>query len=282
MKVLKIISTVFKQRTFRSETLLEGEPLLYSVGSQNFKTNKDIKSLILHNLKYEYLIDPGVDMDVLLVNNNVKNKFGNKFIRKLNNLKLPRGKLMTITRPSNNGWSYGAFSYAFNKFKNYYDYFIFIEDDAIMDRNGYARVAINKFKKNKRCGFVSFIGLNKKKYFDLNRQESFHAHNAIGLSSKKILIKVQNVNGSLPFYRGNNKDDYVRIIKDGEIKFTNIIYRLGYKLIEIDKKIKFFNFAYDLMRGLKVPRSYSNMYVLKKFFMLSFFYKFFRNQIGKN
>ena len=271
MKVLKIISTVFKKRTFRNETLLEGEPLLYTVGSQNFKTNKDIKNLILYNLKYEHLIDPGVDMDVLLVNNNVKNKFGNKFIRKLNNRKLPRGKLMTITRPSNNGWSYGAFNYAFNKFKNYYDYFIFIEDDAILDKNEYARIAINKFNKSKRCGFVSFIGLNKKKYFNLNKKESFHAHNAIGLSSKKILIKVQNINGCLPFYSGNNKVDYVRIIKDGEIRFTNIIYRLGYKLIEIDKNIKFFNFAYDLMRGLKVPRSYSNVYALKKFFILIFF-----------
>ena len=46
MKAVKIIGTVFSPRTLREETELEGDPLIYSMGSQNFQSVEDIKNLI--------------------------------------------------------------------------------------------------------------------------------------------------------------------------------------------------------------------------------------------
>lgn len=254
MKILKIISTVCKPRTVRENTTLEGEPLLYCVGSQNFVKDEDIKKLIIFNIEYENKINPGVNQDVAIINNNVNNKSFNKFLDRFSNNRTNWGKIKVVHRSSNAGWSYGSFSYGFDLFKDYYDYFIFIEDDTIFDRPYYTYDAIKKFESTNKCGFVSIVGINQKSYFNLNKNQSFCAHNGIGLTSKKILMHVKKNNKHLPYCDEIKSNNYENIIKYGEIEFTNIIHRLGYNLVNIDENIKYFNFAYDLMRNLKVPK----------------------------
>lgn len=253
MKSVKIISTVFASRSYREKTIQEGVPLIYSVGSQNFQTNDDIKKLIELNISEEIKTDPGTDLDLAIVNNNVDNEEGNLFLNKYNGVKLKRGKVKVIHRPNNLGWSFGAYSYGFKILKNNYDYFIFSEDDTIINRNFYAIDAIEKFNEIKNCGFVAFIGINYKKYFNLSKNDCVHAHGGVGLSSKNVLIKIEEKNKELPYYKGLDTNNYLEIIKSGEIKFTNIIHKNKFQLININNNIKYFDFAYDLMRGLKIP-----------------------------
>ena len=253
MKAVKIIGTVFSPRTLREETELEGDPLIYSMGSQNFQSVEDIKNLIKLIISEEEKTDPGMDLDLAIVNNDIGNKDANSFLDKFHGRKLKRGKVLIIHKPDNKGWTYGAYNFGFNKLKDLYDFFIFTEDDTLINKNNYAIDAVNKFKSIKECGFVAFIGINYKQYFKLNLDDCIHAHSGAGLSSKSVLETIQKINGNLPYYDGPDTNDYIKVIKAGEIKFTNLIHKNNFKLVNISENIKYFDFAYDLMRGLKVP-----------------------------
>ena len=249
MKIVKIIATSFFPRSIRENTILAGNPPAYSLHSQNFKNSEEIKKLILFNIQKENECNPGLPVDLVFVNNNVGNEEGNKFIDTLVNKKLKNGKIKVIQN-NNIGWSYGAFSKGFETFKDKYDYFIFTEDDVIIAKDDYAKISLETFQKTHNCGFVSYWGISyiHKK---LSKDEYIHAHGASGFSSKKILEKIFEKYGKLPHSNSTDKKDYKNIIVDGEIKFTNVIHNMGYKLIE--SPIKLFNPAYDLMRGIEKP-----------------------------
>ncbi len=253
MKTVKIIGTVFSPRSLREETELEGDPLIYSMGSQNFQSVDDIKNLIKLIISEEEKTDPGMDLDLAIVNNNVGNIEANSFLDQYDGKKIKNGKVIILHKPNNNGWTYGAYNYGFNKLKENYDYFIFTEDDTLINRNNYAIDAVNKFNSIENCGFVAFIGINYKQYFKLKLDDCIHAHSGAGLSSKYVLETIQNINGNLPFYDGPDTKNYIKVIKAGEINFTNLIHKNNFKLVNISEDIKYFDFAYDLMRGIKVP-----------------------------
>ena len=274
LKTVKIISTVFNSRSVRMNTLIEGEPLLFCVGSQNFTTTKDIKNLINLNVEVEKKTDPGTNLDLVFVNNDVGNIEGNQFLNEFNGIKIPKGSIKILHRKSNKGWSYGAYSYGFEMLIDKYDYFIFTEDDTLINRKNYALDAINYFKKIKNCGFIAYVGLNYKKYFDLTKTDSIHAHGGIGLSSNDVLKKIKHDHGQLPYYNGSFKDEYSKIIKYGEIKFTNIIYKNGFKLINLSDEVKYFDFSYDYLRGKSVPLKRN---LKKKFTAFLNRNKFFKN-----
>ena len=63
-----------------------------------------------------------MNRDLIIVNSDVGSEQGNKFIQELNNKKINDGKILTFTR-KNIGLSYGAYSDAFLKFREFYDFF---------------------------------------------------------------------------------------------------------------------------------------------------------------
>ena len=253
MRAVKIVGTVFTPRSLREQTELEGDPLIYSMGSQNFQTIKDIKDLIKLIVSEEEKTDPGMALDLVIVNNDVGNKDANSFLDQFNEKKIKNGKIIILHKPNNNGWTYGAYNFGFSKLRDNYDFFIFTEDDTLINRNNYAIDAVNKFNSVKDCGFVAFIGINYKQYFKLNLEDCIHAHSGAGLSSKHVLETIYKINGNLPFYNGPDIKNYIKVIKSGEIDFTNLIHKNNFKLVSISEEIKYFDFAYDLMRGIKVP-----------------------------
>ena len=86
----------------------------------------------------------------------------------------------------------------------------------------------------------------------------------MGLTSVKVLNELEKKFGNLPFANQNMSQDYLSIIKYGEIAFTNSIHKIGYKLTEIEKNIKFYYIAYDYMRNYDLPR-YPNFFDVTKF-----------------
>ena len=262
MKIAKIIATSFYFSEHREETTLAGNPPTYSFHSQKFLKTDDVKNLIMFQIEQEKKCNPGFPVDLIFVNNDVGNKEGNKFIQNLNNYKFNNGKVITIQN-DNFGWSFGAYNKGYKELRNLYDYFIFTEHDVIISRDGYAKKSLDDFKKNKNCGFISYWGIS---YYDgyprhINKDDYTHAKGASGFTSNEVLDKVFQKYGSLPYSKSSEKKDYRKIIEDGEIKFTNVIIKLGYKLYESSEKT--FDSAYDLMRGIKKPWKPSQYELLK-------------------
>lgn len=63
-------------------------------------------------------------MDVIIVNNDVGNTEGNRFLKSLNNQKIFRGRIKYLER-ENSGMCFGAYSTAYKVFKNSYQYFYY-------------------------------------------------------------------------------------------------------------------------------------------------------------
>lgn len=188
--------------------------------------------------------------DVLIVNSEYDYPLGYEYLASINGTKTPLGKIIILNR-HNVGWSFGAYSDAFKKYQKKYKYWIFTEDDIVVGSERYYSKAIERFECELNIGFVSFIGIS-------NPEGSIfgvpaHTHGGIGLSHSKVLRKVND--GNLPHHRGEmGKDARAykdQVIREGEIPFTNEIYKLGYKLVVYgDGK------SWDLDRNLCIPAHY--------------------------
>ena len=118
MKAVKIIATCFAKRSIRLKTYLIGDPLGYFGHSQLFKSHDDIINLIKFNISMEKKNNPGIKRrDIIIINNDVGFKRGNNFLKKISGTKIPFGKIIVCNR-KNIGMSFGAYDYAYKKFKN--------------------------------------------------------------------------------------------------------------------------------------------------------------------
>jgi hypothetical protein len=252
MKIAKVIVTSFMPRSVREHSALTGHPLGYFVHSQNFPTRRSIIDLINFTIDVENKADPGAKVDLIIVNNDIGWEEGNSYLNELNNRQLKHGSVRVLHR-ENYGRSFGGYNHAFNWLKDCYDYFIFTEDDIIVARDGYASIALETFLDSDNCGFVAYQGISDAG-LDLPREDAIAVHGGVGFTSTKVLQDVVRQYGVLPHALKGTSQAHVDIIRNGEIPFTNIIYKMGYGLKSINKKLKLYDFAYDLMRGLDVPR----------------------------
>lgn len=274
MKVAKIISTCFKRGRVRLKTQLTGDPIGYFSHSQNFTTTKDTIDLLNFQIDMEEKYPPGLDRDLIVVNSDVGSEEGNNFINNLKDRKINDGKLLSFTR-KNVGLSYGAYSDAFLKFRNEYDFFLFIEDDLVTAKKDYLKIGMEKWQKTKNCGFVAFFGLSKVnkgwwKKADLNETNSVSAFSGCGLSSSSVLGEIVNKNGYLPHNTKNiNHEESIAL---GELGLSKSIINLGYTLTEVKKEILVVP-AYDLMRGIDYKK-YPNIFLKYFWYFKSGTYSF--------
>ncbi len=264
IKIAKVISTCFKRGRVREDTEILGDPPGYFSHSQNFTTTEDTINLLNLQIEIEKKYPPGIKRDLIIVNSNVGSKEGNKFIKKLNNRKINQGKIISYTR-KNIGMSYGAYSDAFLKFRNKYDFFLFIEDDIITVKKNYLKISYQKFLKTKNCGFVAFIGLSrvKKDWWEkagLNNLNAISAYGGCGLSSKFVLNKIVDKIGYLPHNKKNINQKESIIY--GELGLSKVIIDLGFNLTELRNEVLTMP-AYDYMRGIDYKKypSFYNKYL---------------------
>ena len=275
MKVAKIVATCFKAKSVNLKTKLTGNPLGYYFHSQNFTTTKDFIDLINLHVKLDISTNPGNDLDLILVNSDVGNIEGNNYLNKLNNTKINRGKILTYTR-KNKGLSFGAYSDAFAKYRNEYDYFLFTEDDVLIYKNNYSKDGIDLLNSDKNNGFISYIGVSKIKSHDrellnLNKSEAYACHGGIGLSSTKILDIIYKKENKLPHY---DEADYTKGIMYGEIMFTASIIKEGYKLVDLPENKTLSIPAYDYIRGIDYKKK-PNLIELITYYIKRNIYLFF-------
>ena len=176
----------------------------------------------LEMLKYwwktEKQIDYGYPMDIFIINNIFDgNPSCANFINSLDETLTKNGRIRVLER-ENIGASFGAFDFAFNNFKNDYDYWFFLEDDHIILKNGIMSDAVERFRRlDSEIGFYGVVGC----------QES-HCNGGCGVTTRSVLEAVQNVNYSEPLKRGALPFHFSSGIsldheRRGEIPFTNII-----------------------------------------------------------
>ena len=194
-------------------------------------------------IKNEISLNPGVkQLDTILVNHNCNQEKANKYLDSIDGLETYSGKIKVIHRPWNNGIgaSFGSFNYAFEQFRDEYDYWFFQEDDYKIIYKNYYSEGIEMLNKNKNLGFVGFdrgsiaensYGLNgfinyflydflndtsnniiDKYIHDIRKAEdridiilnlldtNDLCHGGMGLTHRDVLNKIYKKNGSLPYY----------------------------------------------------------------------------------
>jgi hypothetical protein len=144
-------------------------------------------------------------------------------------MELPYGTIYVLNK-ANVGWSYGGYSFAFDKFD--YDWWLFTEEDVFIGGEDYYKKIIEKFNSVENCGFVGVVGCHEGDY-------PAHCDGGMGLTSKKVLTKVKKKIGYLPHLTHTGftpKDIRYEVIRYGEIPFTNEIHKLGFKLVPYTKE----------------------------------------------
>jgi len=275
MKVAKVVATCFLPKKFINKSYLVGDPLGFFGHSQKSDNDIDIINLIKFNIEKEKESCPGADRDLIIVNSDVNSLKGNKFIKKINGMKIPGGMVRAFTR-KNIGRSFGSYNDAFLRYGNKYDFFLFTEDDMIITTDNYLKIGLDIWRKEKKCGFIAYIHTTKIGQWHweplgLNQKTALSCHGACGLVSSKILKKIFKKHGCLPHNKGTSRE---ADITHGEVAFPNSILQLGYKLIDLPKDLNLAIPAYDLMRGIKYKK-WPNIFEFFFFLFKSNIYKLF-------
>jgi hypothetical protein len=207
-------------------------------------------------LKYEYEIDPGVDMDTIIINHDFKNEKVKDYLNSLDGKQTKRGEVRIYNRDWEEGigGSFASFNKGFEIFMNEYDYWFFTEDNVIMIHDNYYNMALNQLK-NSDDVFICCMRAGA-----INHKIK-HCDGACGLTSKNILLELYTKLGNLPYSkqpidkkiqdRIKNNDLmafksihnevktapsswYYKFCYEGEVKFTNEIINLGYSISELE------------------------------------------------
>ena len=107
MKCAKVISVCLIPKKKIDRTYLLGEPVGFFGHSQKSDNVKDTINNLEFLVNYENKYNPGVERDLIIVNNNIDNFEGNtflkKFLKKINNGKiicLNRDNIEEVSEPS--------------------------------------------------------------------------------------------------------------------------------------------------------------------------------------
>lgn len=250
-KTCKIITTVFLGRSIREETAICGQPKGFFNHSQNFPTPESVIDLLKLIISLDESTDPGCPTDLVIVNNNVDHYMGNRFLNSIDGKKIHSGTIKILHR-ENYGRSFGGYNYAFEIFRDKYKYFIFTEDDILINGQEYTKKAIDVYNSADNVGAVAFQSTSFEGWKGIAGEEFLHIHGGVLLSSNKVLNELYNKLGCLPHCKKNESQKYGDIITKGEIAFANEIHQLGYDLINIEEKL--YEYAYDYMRNIKTGR----------------------------
>lgn len=145
----------------------------------------------------------------------------------------------------NKGFSYSAFSEAFNNNKDKYDYFIFNEDDYFLVENNWDEYLIRKYNTFPDPGYLCAIQRDEDEW---NGYKS-HAGHTFGIASTSALNKVWEKYGCLP----NSYEIDYEIQQKVQINFSHAFFEVGLKVYDIreDYRVSFAmteNFHEDIWR----------------------------------
>jgi len=149
----------------------------------------DTINMLKDFIKNEKNLDPGVDnLDVIFINHDCGETQGKEFLNTMNGTSIYCGKIRVFHREWNSGAgiSLGSFNYAFEKLKNEYDYWFFIEDDYKVVKKDYYIKGIEILNKNKDVAFVGYDMVDLKERF---QEGNTKATTSLDVKILKIFMK---------------------------------------------------------------------------------------------
>jgi hypothetical protein len=194
---------------------------------QDITTQHDALNQIQGIIAFELGQNPGEKLDIIIVNSDCGFREGNEYLDAIDGIQTKYGKIRVLHKPNNNGWSFGAYNYAYEKFKKEYEYWMFTEDDILIGGDKYYFEAMEKLNSSEDIAFVAMVKV-------CDHSGGQHAGGGIGLTTRKYLDMVVQEHGYLPHFRGVNDESLevrhwrAEVIQHGEIPFTNIFTKLGY------------------------------------------------------
>lgn len=235
----KVITTCFIGREIRKKTTICGDPPGLFRHAQVFPDAESVLELLALVHEFELKVDPGVECDTIIVNHDVGWKRGNAYLASLNGTRTFAGSIKVITR-DNYGGSLGGYDFAYQEFRHQYDYWTFTEDDILISGDKYLTRCIDTFERHADTGFVAIQGLSS--------DPVLHAHGGVGTSRIHVLDAVCKLWGYLPHRRQHESQKDPDHSIWGEVLFTNLMIRLGYRLVTVETDAPLYTFAYDYMR----------------------------------
>ena len=197
-------------------------------------------------------IDGGMDFDVIILNPMYDNEETNSFLSEIDGTKTKNGKFIVYNK-DNIGWGFGSHAYAYEKLRNEYDYWFFTEDDNIFCKPNWYKntfdLLVTEMNNGSNVAFIASKGVLR----DSGFEKSQCAHGGMGITHKKFLDEIYYSEGgcsdvfergrdsylfnranTLPYYAIDAPASKPYIIWS-EIEFTNVFFRLGYEIGEIDE-----------------------------------------------
>lgn len=157
--------------------------------------------------------DPGVEVDLIIINNDNNVHKHNEYISKLNSKSSTNwGDIITITRP-NQGGSFGAYAYAVEQFKDLYDYWVFGEDDCFITFPNYYKKSIEYITNNDNVSYVAYSPIA---WWDPLKR--FHCGGGLGFTSTEEIFSIPGLN--LSYFSGNTNPDFYDAALRLEITWT--------------------------------------------------------------
>jgi len=133
----------------------------------------------------------------------------------------------------NKGFSYSAFSEAFEKNRNDYDYFIFNEDDYFLVENNWDEYLFRKYHSLPDTGYLCAIMRDEDEWNDYK----IHAGHTFGIASTSVLNKVWDKYGCLP----NSYELDYDIQQKVQVDFSHSFIEIGLRVYDIreDYRVSF-------------------------------------------
>jgi len=257
MKSCRVISTYFGPRR-------------KNVGfSDTISTLKEV-------IKLEQNDTSGVEKDTIIVNHDFGDIMGKKFLDTIDGTKTKDGIFKILHRPFDNGigGSFCSFNYAYEKFRNDYEYWFFNEDDVVVVKENYMTQIINQLKSDSTIAFICAqreTQTIQDGYIIKTGAYEPHAHGGTGGTHVKFLNECYDKYGKLPYSEMPMTDDMILAIKDGDSSAFNSQYaRDWYRSFEIDGEIRFTNvyikdFGYNLQNIISDEPVVYNLSQQKKY-----------------
>lgn len=224
----KIVNVIV---TFAPSGQVENCPASSHVGSPTVWYVENKLETVKFNIACHRHYNPGVDYEIVIVDNGSEDEEMLRYLRKLQN------EGIKILRRENVGFSFAGFKFAWEQLKNDYDYFLFNEQDGVPSRDGWLLEILQKFHSEKGIGAVG----NNIEEFDLtklyaelktlcpyigDRDYTFNLDGFMTFTSSTILRQVDNIGGlfTLPVMGDHHAER-------NELIFQQPILELGYKII---------------------------------------------------
>ena len=204
----------------------------YSIANTPATPEKLVEFLKI-SVEHEQRVDPGHDMDLIIVNNvglshfhnywapgdkeidmsewpNIGNTYksadgfvkdgypvGNEFLQSLDGMSIARGKIRVFHRYNSQGKGFDGWAYGYDKVREDYNYFLFQEDDHIFFMDDYYKLAVETFESAENVRYVGFSPFCESKWGQA------HFAGGFGLSDRKCLDDVAQDDMAIKIFTGS-------------------------------------------------------------------------------